>query len=146
MSRAFARQMIAQGIGGDIVYVVSKNAVVAGPDNVGYASAKAAQLHQMRTLAAELGGHGIRVNAVNPDAVVRGSKMFAAGWGADRAAKYGVAEEELGAYYAQRSLLKREVLPDDIANACLVLVGGLLDKTTGLVIPVDSGVSAAFLR
>jgi rhamnulose-1-phosphate aldolase/alcohol dehydrogenase len=146
MSRAFARQAIAQGLGGDIVYVISKNAVVAGPDNVGYGSAKAAQLHQMRLLAAELGGHGIRVNGVNPDAVVRGSKMFASGWGADRAAKYGVDEERLGEYYAQRTVLKREVLPDDIASACLVLVGGGLEKTTGAVIPVDGGVTTAFLR
>jgi NAD(P)-dependent dehydrogenase (short-subunit alcohol dehydrogenase family) len=146
MSRAFARQAIAQGLGGDIVYVVSKNAVVAGPDNVGYGSAKAAQLHQMRLLAVELGVHGIRVNGVNPDGVVRGSKMFAGGWGADRAAKYGVDEERLGEYYAQRTVLKREVLPDDIASACLVLVGGGLEKTTGAVIPVDGGVTAAFLR
>jgi len=146
MSRAFARQLIAQGLTGDIVYVVSKNAVAVGPDNVGYSSAKAAQLHQMRLLAAELGGHGIRVNAVNPDGVVRGSKIFAAGWGADRAAKYGVPEDDLGAFYAQRTVLKREVLPDDVAAACLVLVGGMLDKTTGMVIPVDGGVTAAFLR
>jgi NAD(P)-dependent dehydrogenase (short-subunit alcohol dehydrogenase family) len=146
MSRAVARQMIDQGLPGDIVYVVSKNAVFAGPDNVGYASAKAAQLHQMRLLAAELGAHGIRVNAVNPDAVVRGSKIFAGGWGADRAARYGVAEESLGEYYAQRTVLKREVLPEDVAAACFVLVGGMLDKTTGAVIPVDGGISAAFLR
>jgi NAD(P)-dependent dehydrogenase (short-subunit alcohol dehydrogenase family) len=146
MSRAFARQLIAQGLTGDIVYVVSKNAVAVGPDNVGYSSAKAAQLHQMRLLAAELGVHGIRVNAVNPDAVVRGSKIFAGGWGADRAAKYGVREEELGEFYAQRTVLKREVLPDDVAAACLVLTGGMLDKTTGMVIPVDGGVTAAFLR
>ncbi len=146
MSRAVARGLVAQGLTGDIVYVVSKNAVAVGPDNVGYSSAKAAQLHQMRLLAAELGVHGIRVNAVNPDAVVRGSKMFAGGWGADRAAKYGVPEERLGEYYAQRTVLKREVLPDDIAAACMVLVGGMLDKTTGMVIPVDGGVAAAFLR
>jgi NAD(P)-dependent dehydrogenase (short-subunit alcohol dehydrogenase family) len=100
----------------------------------------------MRLLAAELGGQGIRVNAVNPDAVVRGSKIFAGGWGADRAAHYGVEEQRLGEYYAQRTVLKREVLPEDIAAACMVLLGGELEKTTGMVIPVDGGVSAAFLR
>jgi rhamnulose-1-phosphate aldolase/alcohol dehydrogenase len=146
MSRAFVRQAIVQGTGGDIVYVVSKNAVAAQPDNVGYASAKAAQLHQMRVLAAELGGHGIRVNAVNPDAVVRGSRIFAGAWGADRAARYGVAPERLGEFYAQRTLLHREVLPEDVAAAVAVLVGGELGKTTGAVIPVDGGVAAAFLR
>jgi NAD(P)-dependent dehydrogenase (short-subunit alcohol dehydrogenase family) len=146
MSRAFARQALAQRAGGDIVYVVSKNAIAAQPDNVGYASAKAAQLHQMRVLAAELGVHGIRVNAVNPDAVVRGSKIFAGGWGDDRAAKYGVPPERLGEFYAQRTLLGREVLPEDIAAAVTVLLCGELGKTTGAVIPVDGGVAAAFLR
>lgn len=146
MSRAFARQAILHGSGGDIVYVVSKNAVSAQPDNVGYASAKAAQLHQMRVLAAELGEHRIRVNAVNPDAVVQGSKIFAGGWGADRAAKYGVSPERLGEFYAQRTVLRREVLPEDVAAAVAVLIGGELGKTTGAVIPVDGGVAAAFLR
>jgi rhamnulose-1-phosphate aldolase/alcohol dehydrogenase len=146
MSRAFARQAVVQGAGGDIVYVVSKNAVAAQPDNVGYASAKAAQLHQVRVLAAELGVHGIRVNAVNPDAVVRGSKIFAGDWGTDRAATYGVPVERLGEFYAQRTLLGREVLPEDIADAVAVLAGPALGKTTGAVIPVDGGVAAAFLR
>ena len=103
--------MIAQGLGGDIVYICSKNAVFAGPNNIAYSAGKADQAHQVRLLAAELGEHGIRVNGINPDGVVRDSGIFAGGWGAERAAVYGVAEEELGAFYAQRTLLKREVLP-----------------------------------
>jgi NAD(P)-dependent dehydrogenase (short-subunit alcohol dehydrogenase family) len=146
VSREAARVMTAQGMGGDIVYVVSKNAVVAGPDNLAYGAAKADQAHQVRLLAAELGGHGIRVNGVNPDAVVRGSGIFAGGWGASRAAVHGVPEDELGAFYAARTLLKREVLPEHVANAVFVLVAGDLSHTTGLLVPVDAGVAAAFLR
>ncbi|MFI9387284.1 bifunctional aldolase/short-chain dehydrogenase [Kutzneria sp. NPDC052558] len=146
VSRAAARTMIAQGIGGDIVYVVSKNAVFAGPNNVAYGSAKADQAHQVRLLAAELAAHGIRVNGVNPDAVVRGSGIFSSGWGAQRAAVYGVPEEKLGEYYAQRTLLKQEVLPDHVAAAIFVLTGGELSRTTGLHVPVDAGVAGAFLR
>ena len=146
VSRAAARTMIDQGLGGDIVYISSKNSVFAGPNNVAYGAAKADQAHQVRLLAAELGGHGIRVNGVNPDGVVRGSGIFAGGWGAKRAAVYGVPEEELGAYYAQRTLLKREVLPEHVAAAVFVLTAGDLSQTTGLHIPVDAGVAAAFLR
>jgi NAD(P)-dependent dehydrogenase (short-subunit alcohol dehydrogenase family) len=146
VSRAAARVMIAQGIGGDIVYVVSKNAVFAGPNNVAYGSAKADQAHQVRLLAAELAAHGIRVNGVNPDAVVRGSGIFSSGWGAQRAAVYGVPEEKLGEYYAQRTLLKAEVLPEHVAAAIFVLTSGELSRTTGLHVPVDAGVAAAFLR
>ena len=141
-----ARAMVAQGTGGDLVYVVSKNAVVAGPDNVAYGSAKAAQAHQVRLLAAELGAHGIRVNGVNPDGVVRDSGIFAGGWGAQRARVYGVPEEDLGAFYARRTLLKREVLPEHVADAVACLVGGALPRTTGLIVPVDGGLPAAFLR
>ena len=136
----------AQGLGGDIVYIVSKNAIVAGPKNVAYGSAKAAQAHQVRLLAAELGEDQIRVNGVNPDGVVQGSGIFSGGWGAQRAAAYGVDEENLGQFYADRTLLKREVLPEHIANAVFALVGGELTHTTGLLVPVDSGLAAAFLR
>jgi NAD(P)-dependent dehydrogenase (short-subunit alcohol dehydrogenase family) len=146
VTREAARIMIDQGMGGDIVYISSKNAVFAGPDNVAYGSAKADQAHQVRLLAAELGPHGIRVNGINPDGVVRGSGIFAKGWGAQRAAVYGVPEEELGAFYAQRTLLKREVLPEHVAAAVFALVNGDLSLTTGLHIPVDAGVAAAFLR
>jgi rhamnulose-1-phosphate aldolase/alcohol dehydrogenase len=146
VSREAARVMIDQGQGGDLVYISSKNSLFAGPNNVAYGAAKADQAHQVRLLAAELGGHGIRVNGVNPDGVVRGSGIFAKGWGAQRAAVYGVPEAELGAYYAQRTLLKREVLPEHVAAAVFTLTGGDLALTTGLHIPVDAGVAAAFLR
>ncbi|MEU1348644.1 bifunctional aldolase/short-chain dehydrogenase [Streptomyces sp. NPDC005795] len=146
VSREAARVMIAQGLGGDIVYIASKNAVFAGPNNIAYSATKADQAHQVRLLAAELGGHGIRVNGVNPDGVVRGSGIFAAGWGAQRAATYGIEEEKLGEFYAQRTLLKREVLPEHVAGAVFALTGGDLTHTTGLHIPVDAGVAAAFLR
>ncbi|MER5880942.1 bifunctional aldolase/short-chain dehydrogenase [Streptomyces sp. NPDC001910] len=146
VSREAARVMIAQELGGDIVYIASKNAVFAGPNNIAYSATKADQAHQVRLLAAELGAHGIRVNGVNPDGVVRGSGIFAGGWGAQRAATYGIEEEKLGEFYAQRTILKREVLPEHVANAVFALTGGDLTHTTGLHVPVDAGVAAAFLR
>jgi rhamnulose-1-phosphate aldolase/alcohol dehydrogenase len=146
VSREAARVMQAQGMGGDIVYISSKNAVFAGPNNVAYGATKADQAHQVRLLAAELGDLGIRVNGINPDGVVRGSGIFSSGWGAQRAAVYGVPEDELGAFYAQRTLLKQEVLPEHVANAVFVLTSGELSRTTGLHIPVDAGVAAGFLR
>jgi rhamnulose-1-phosphate aldolase/alcohol dehydrogenase len=146
VSKHATQAMIEQGTGGDILYIVSKNAVVAGPNNLAYGSAKASQAHQVRLLAAELGAHGIRVNGVNPDGVVQGSGIFAGGWGAERAKVYGVPEEKLGEFYAARTLLKEEVLPEHVANAAFALVGGELSQTTGLIIPVDSGVVPAFLR
>ncbi|MDI6516617.1 bifunctional aldolase/short-chain dehydrogenase [Streptomyces coelicoflavus] len=146
VSREAARVMTAQELGGDIVYIASKNAVFAGPNNIAYSATKADQSHQVRLLAAELGEHGIRVNGVNPDGVVRGSGIFAGGWGAQRAAVYGVPEEKLGEFYARRTLLKREVLPEHVANAVFALTGGDLTHTTGLHVPVDAGVAAAFLR
>src|SRR5689334_20747510 len=146
VSRAAARVLVEQGLGGDIVYVSSKNSVFAGPNNIAYSAVKADQAHQVRLLAAELGEHGIKVNGINPDGVVRGSGIFAGGWGASRAQVYGVPEEELGAYYAQRTLLKREVLPENIANAAFALCTSDFSHTTGLHVPVDAGVAAAFLR
>jgi NAD(P)-dependent dehydrogenase (short-subunit alcohol dehydrogenase family) len=146
VAQAAAAAMLPQGLGGDIVYVASKNAVFAGPNNVAYGSTKADQAHQVRLLAAELGEHQIRVNGVNPDGVVQGSGIFAAGWGADRAAVYGIAEEDLGAFYAQRSLLKREVLPEHVAAAVAAIASDEFSHTTGTLVPVDSGVAGAFLR
>ncbi|MGO4594869.1 bifunctional aldolase/short-chain dehydrogenase [Leifsonia sp. 2TAF2] len=146
VSKASAKVLIEQGLGGDIVYISSKNSVFAGPNNIAYSATKADQAHQVRLLAAELGDYGVKVNGINPDGVVRGSGIFAGGWGAKRAAVYGVPEEELGKYYAQRTLLKREVLPEHVANAVAVLTSADLDHTTGLHIPVDAGVAAAFLR
>ncbi|MDQ2912591.1 MAG: bifunctional aldolase/short-chain dehydrogenase [Chloroflexota bacterium] len=146
VSREAARIMIEQAMGGDIVYIVSKNALVAGPNNLAYGASKADQAHQVRLLAAELGEFGIRVNGVNPDGVVRGSGIFEGSWGEDRAKTYGVPVEKLGEFYAQRTLLKREVLPEHVAAAVFALTGGDLSQTTGLHIPVDAGVAAAFLR
>jgi rhamnulose-1-phosphate aldolase/alcohol dehydrogenase len=146
VSREAARILIDQAMGGDLVYIVSKNALFAGPNNVAYGASKADQAHQVRLLAAELGQFGIRVNGVNPDGVVRGSGIFAKGWGADRARTYGIPEDQLGEFYAQRTLLKREVLPEHVAAAVFALTGGDLSQTTGLHIPVDAGVAAAFLR
>ncbi|GAB3140261.1 bifunctional aldolase/short-chain dehydrogenase [Marisediminicola antarctica] len=146
VSRAAARVLIDQKLGGDIIYISSKNSVFAGPNNIAYSATKADQAHQVRLLAAELGEHGVKVNGINPDGVVRGSGIFAGGWGAKRAAVYGVDEDDLGKYYAQRTLLKREVLPENVANAVFVLCTNDLSHTTGLHIPVDAGVAAAFLR
>jgi rhamnulose-1-phosphate aldolase/alcohol dehydrogenase len=146
VSRAAARVLIDQRMGGDIVYISSKNSVFAGPNNIAYSAVKADQAHQVRLLAAELGEHGVKVNGINPDGVVQGSGIFAGGWGAQRAAVYGVDEAELGKFYAQRTLLKREVLPEHCANAVVALCGPDLTHTTGLHIPVDAGVAAAFLR
>jgi rhamnulose-1-phosphate aldolase/alcohol dehydrogenase len=146
VSRAAAKVLREQKLGGDIVYISSKNSLFAGPNNIAYSATKADQAHQVRLLAAELGEYGVKVNGINPDGVVRGSGIFAGGWGASRAAVYGVPEEELGKYYAQRTLLKREVLPEHVANAVFVLTSNELSHTTGLHIPVDAGVAAAFLR
>ncbi|HEY5788947.1 MAG TPA: bifunctional aldolase/short-chain dehydrogenase [Microlunatus sp.] len=146
VSRAAAKVLIEQQLGGDIVYISSKNSIFAGPNNIAYSATKADQAHQVRLLAAELGEHGVKVNGINPDGVVRGSGIFAGGWGAKRAAVYGVEEDDLGKYYAQRTLLKREVLPEHVANAVFVLCSADLSHTTGLHIPVDAGVAAAFLR
>lgn len=146
VSKKGVELMRKQGFGGDIVNIVSKNSVVAGPNNAGYGSAKAAQAHLTRLLAAELGPDRIRVNTVNPDAVISDSNIWAGGWAEGRAKAYGITVEELPAYYAKRTLLGETILPDDIANACYVLVGGLLNKSTGNSINVDGGVAAGFLR
>jgi rhamnulose-1-phosphate aldolase/alcohol dehydrogenase len=146
VSRAAAKALIEQKLGGDIVYISSKNSLFAGPNNIAYSATKADQAHQVRLLAAELGEHGVKVNGINPDGVVRGSGIFAGGWGAQRAKVYGIPEEELGKYYASRTLLKREVLPENVANAVFVLCSADMSHTTGLHIPVDAGVAAAFLR
>lgn len=146
LSKAATSVLRKQRLGGDIVNIVSKNAVVAGPNNAGYGSAKAAQAHLTRLLAAELGKDHIRVNAVNPDAVIADSNIWAGGWAEGRAKAYNISVDELPAYYAKRTLLNEVILPEDIANACFALVGGLLQKSTGNSINVDGGVAMAFLR
>jgi NAD(P)-dependent dehydrogenase (short-subunit alcohol dehydrogenase family) len=138
--------MRKQDLGGDVLNIVSKNALVSGPNNAGYGSAKAAQLHLSRLNAAELGKDHIRVNVVNPDAVISDSKIWAGSWAEGRAKAYNVKVEELPAYYAKRTLLNEVILPEDIANACFAFVGGLLGKSTGNVLNVDGGVAMAFVR
>jgi len=146
VTQATTAVMKKQDIGGDIINIVSKNALVSGPNNAGYGSAKAAQLHLSRLNAAELGADKIRVNVVNPDAVISDSNIWAGGWAEGRAKAYGITVAELPAYYANRTLLNEIILPDDIANACFALTGGLLSKSTGNMINVDGGVAAAFAR
>ena len=146
VSRECTPAMIAQGLGGDIIYVASKNSVFAGPSNIAYSAAKADQAHQVRLLAVELGEHGIRVNGVAPDGVVQGSGIFAGGWGANRAAVYGIDQTDLGKFYAERTILKREVVPDNVAEVVVAITGESFSRTTGLIVPVDSGVAAAFQR
>ena len=138
--------MRKQKLGGDVLNIVSKNALVSGPNNAGYGSAKAAQLHLSRLNAAELGKDHIRVNVVNPDAVISDSKIWAGAWAEGRAKAYGITVPELPAYYAKRTLLNEIILPDDIANACLAFTNGLLAKSTGNVLNVDGGVAMAFVR
>jgi rhamnulose-1-phosphate aldolase/alcohol dehydrogenase len=146
VSKSGVELMKVQGLGGDIINVVSKNSIVAGPNNAGYGSAKAAQAHLTRLLAAELGEHKIRVNTVNPDAVISDSNIWSGGWAEGRAKAYGITVEELPAYYAKRTLLNETILPEDIANACFTFAGGLLNKSTGNTLNIDGGVAAAFLR
>lgn len=146
MTQAAVTVMRKQGFGGDVVNIVSKNALVSGPNNAGYGSAKAAQLHLGRLTASELGGDKIRVNMINPDAVISDSNIWAGGWAEGRAKAYGISIAELPAYYAKRTLLNEVILPEDIANACFAFVGGLLNKSTGNVLNVDGGVAMAFVR
>jgi NAD(P)-dependent dehydrogenase (short-subunit alcohol dehydrogenase family) len=133
-------------LGGDIVNIVSKNALVSGPNNLGYGTAKAAQAHMTRLLAAELGKDGIRVNTVNPDAVIKGSNIWEGGWAAGRAKAYGISVKKLPAHYAKRTLLNAILEREDIAKAALAFVDGTFSKSTGNIINVDGGVAAAFVR
>jgi rhamnulose-1-phosphate aldolase/alcohol dehydrogenase len=146
VTQAGVEVMRKQNMGGDVVNIVSKNALMSGPNNAGYGSAKAAQLHLSRLNAAELGKDGIRVNVVNPDAVISDSKIWEGAWAEGRAKAYGVKVEEVPAYYARRTLLNEIILPEDIALACFAFVGGLLNKSTGNVLNVDGGIAAAFVR
>lgn len=138
--------MRKQGMGGDVLNIVSKNALVSGPNNAGYGSAKAAQLHLSRLNAAELGKDKIRVNVVNPDAVISDSKIWEGAWAEGRAKAYGVKVEDLPQFYAKRTLLNEIINPADIADACFVFVSGMLNKSTGNVLNVDGGITTAFVR
>jgi len=136
----------AMGLGGDVINIASKNGLVSGPNNVGYGTAKAAQIHMSRLMAAEFGPDKVRVNVVNPDAVIGGSKIWEGAWAEGRAKAYGITPEELPAHYAKRTLLNEIIQIEDIANAAFALAGGLLSKSTGNIINVDGGVAAAFPR
>ncbi|WP_288095930.1 bifunctional aldolase/short-chain dehydrogenase [Hydrotalea sp.] len=146
VSQSSIDMMRKQGLGGDIINIVSKNSIVAGANNAAYGSAKAAQAHLSRLMAAELGGDKIRVNIVNPDAVISDSNIWANGWAEGRAKAYGIKVEELPDFYAKRTLLHETILPEDIANACFAFVSGLLNKSTGNILNVDGGVAMAFVR
>jgi rhamnulose-1-phosphate aldolase/alcohol dehydrogenase len=146
VTQAGVNLMRKQDLGGDVLNIVSKNALVSGPNNAGYGSAKAAQLHLSRLNAAELGKDHIRVNTVNPDAVISDSKIWEGAWAQGRAKAYGVAVEDLPAFYAKRTLLNEIILPEDIANGCYAFVNGLLSKSTGNVLNIDGGVAAGFVR
>jgi len=145
-SQKAAGIMKQQNLGGDIINIVSKNALVSGPNNIAYGTAKAAQLHMSRLLAAELGKEKIRVNVVNPDAVIGGSKIWEGSWAEGRAKAYSIKVEELPAYYASRTLMNEIIYAEDIASAVFAFVGGDLSKSTGNVLNVDGGVAAAFVR
>jgi rhamnulose-1-phosphate aldolase/alcohol dehydrogenase len=146
VTQAAVGTMRKQEMGGDVINIVSKNALVSGPNNAGYGSAKAAQLHLSRLNAAELGNDKIRVNTINPDAVISDSKIWAGAWAEGRAKAYGITVEELPSFYAKRTLLNEIILPEDIANACFAFVGGLLNKSTGNILNVDGGVAMGFAR
>ena len=145
MAQAGAAVMQQQGLGGDIINIASKNGLVSGPNNVGYGTAKAAQQHMTRLLAAELAQDGIRVNTVNPDGVIVGSKIWEGAWAEGRAKAYGISVEELPAFYAKRNLLNQIILPEDIAKGVFAFVG-ILDKSTGNTLNVDGGMAGAFVR
>ena len=145
LSKLAARIMKIQGLGGSIVNIASKNGLVSGPNNAGYGTAKAAQMHLSRLLAAELASDKIRVNTVNPDGVIVGSKIWEGEWAKGRAKAYGITVEELPAFYAKRNLLNQIIRPEDIANGVFAFLA-LLDKSTGNTINVDGGMANAFVR
>ena len=145
LAKQFALIARKQGLGGDYIAIASKNGLVAGPNNVAYGTAKAAQQHMVRLLAAELAKDKVRVNTVNPDGVITGSKIWEGSWAEGRAKANGITVEELPAFYAKRNLLNEIITPDDIANGVFSLVG-ILDKSTGNIINVDGGMANAFVR
>ncbi len=145
MAQSGVKVMRKQGFGGDIISIASKNGLVAGPNNVAYGTAKAAQQHMTRLLAAELGPEKIKVNTVNPDGVIVGSKIWEGAWAEGRAKAYGITVEELPAHYAKRNLMNEIIYPEDIAKAVFAFVG-VLDKSTGNILNVDGGMANAFVR
>jgi len=145
LAKQFSAITRKQNLGGDYIAIASKNGLVAGPNNVAYGTAKAAQQHMVRLLAAELAKDKVRVNTVNPDGVIVGSKIWEGAWAEGRAKANGITLEELPAFYAKRNLLNEIITPDDIANGVFSFVS-ILDKTTGNIINVDGGMANAFVR
>jgi NAD(P)-dependent dehydrogenase (short-subunit alcohol dehydrogenase family) len=145
-ARETFRVLLEQGRGGSLVFVGSKNALVAGANASAYSAAKAASLHLARCLAEEGGPKGIRVNTVNPDAVIEGSSIWSSDWKAERASTYGVAETDLQAFYRARTKLGVDVSPEDVAEAIVYFAGPRSAKSTGNVVNVDGGVTAAYPR
>src|SRR5208337_4701622 len=146
VGREAARILKEQGIGGSIVFVASKNALVASSGAAAYSTAKAAELHLARCMALELAADGIRVNAVNPDAVLQGSRIWSGSWRAERARAYGIEPSELEKFYRERSLLKQNVTPEDVAEAVHFFASDRSAKSTGNILNVDAGNAAAFTR
>jgi NAD(P)-dependent dehydrogenase (short-subunit alcohol dehydrogenase family) len=139
--------MKTQGVGGSMVFIASKNGMVASNQAVAYCAAKAAEIQLSRSFALEGAPLGIRSNVVNPDAVIRGSKIWSGKWSEERAAANNIGEGELEAFYRDRSMLKRSVLPEDIAEATYFLAAEhLAGKSTGNILNVDAGNLAAFTR
>jgi rhamnulose-1-phosphate aldolase/alcohol dehydrogenase len=146
VGREAMRMLEAQGIGGSIVFVASKNALVASPGAAAYCTAKSSELHLARCLALEGAPLGIRVNTVNPDAVLRGSRIWSGAWRAERSEAYGIGDDELEEHYRKRSLLQRSVSPEDVAEAVYFFASDLSAKSTGNILNVDAGNAAAFPR
>jgi NAD(P)-dependent dehydrogenase (short-subunit alcohol dehydrogenase family) len=146
VSREAFRLLKRQKLGGSIVFVASKNGLAASPNAAAYSTAKAAEIHLARGLALEGAAEGIRVNVVNPDAVLRGSKIWTGEWREQRAAAYKMKPDELEEHYRQRSLLKRNVLPEDVAEAIFFLASDMSAKSTGNMINVDAGNAQSFTR
>jgi NAD(P)-dependent dehydrogenase (short-subunit alcohol dehydrogenase family) len=146
VAREAFRAWNAQGLGGSLIFVASKNALVAGKKTGAYSSAKAAELHLARVLAEEGGASGIRVNSIAPDAIIQGSAIWNSAWREARAKEHGIRADEIEEFYRQRCTLKVNVYPEDVAEAALFLASARSAKTTGAVITVDGGVPGAYVR
>jgi len=146
VAREMVRLLKAQGIGGSIVFIGSKNGLAASPGASAYCTAKASELHLARCIALEGAPHGIRCNVVNPDAVLRGSRIWQGEWAEQRAKQNKTSVDELEAVYRERSLLKRSVYPEDIAEAVAFFATERSGKSTGNILNVDAGNAGAFTR